>query len=129
MPVIYDAATKTARMTATRNQVANGTLELQSSANTVLAIFGLSSDGGTISGDTWTLALDANTVTGESGAGTGTTAAKARIKDSGGTVRISGLTVGLSTSSADLKMINTSITSGQSVTINSATVQHAADPV
>ena len=128
MSVIYAMAVKTARITATRNAVANGTLELQSSANTVLAIFSLSADGGTISNDTWTLVFDADTVNGETAAGAGTTATKARIKDSSGNVRISGLTVGATGSGADLQMINASISSGQSVTISSATIQHAADP-
>ena len=129
MPVVYNTAVKTARLNAVRTAAASGTLELVSAANTVLAVFSLTSSAGSVSADVWTLAFAANTVNGASAAGAGTNAASARIKDSGGTIILSGLTVGLSSSSADLKMINTSITSGQSVTINSATVQHAADPV
>jgi hypothetical protein len=128
MPVIYDATVKTARMTATRDAVANGTLELQSASNVVLAIFGLSADGGTVSADVWTLVFDSDTVNGLVASGSGTTATKARIKDSGGTVRISGLTVGLPDSGADLELINTSISNGQPVVIDSATFQHAPDP-
>lgn len=128
MPVVYNMAVKTARMTTTRNQVANGTLELLSAANAVLAIFGLSADGGTISNDTWTLVLDATTVNGEAAAGAGTNATKARIKDSGGTPRITGLTVGLPGSGADLIMVNTSITSGQAIGPTSGSIQHAPDP-
>ena len=128
MPVIYDATVKAARMTATRDIFANGTLELMSASNVVLAIFGLSADAGDVAADVWTLEFDAGTVTGTAGAGVGTTATKAQIKTSGGTVRISGLTVGLPESGADLELINTSISNGQPVVIDSATFQHAPDP-
>ena len=37
MAVTYDTATKTARMTATRDECANGTLELRTSGDAVLA--------------------------------------------------------------------------------------------
>jgi hypothetical protein len=121
MPVTYAAAVKTARMTATRDQVANGTLQLGTAGMAVvLAEFGLSADGGTISGDTWTLVLDAGTVT---ATGSGTPAA-ARIRNSGGTALITGLTVGLSGSDINLDSLN--ITAGQQVTLTSATIQHAA---
>ncbi|PWE57667.1 hypothetical protein DEM27_00185 [Metarhizobium album] len=128
MPPIYDTTVKTARMTATRDSVANGTLEILSAANVVLATFGLDADGGSVSGDVWSLELDAATVAGEDAAGAGTTATKGRIKNSGGTVRVTGLTVGDPASSADIKLINTSISDGQDVTINSAQIQHAPDP-
>lgn len=119
MAVTYTTAAKTARITATRDHFANGTLEIQTSADAVLATFGLSASGGTISGDTWTLVFDAGTVT---ATGTGT-AAKAVIKTSGAVADITGLTVGLSAS--DINLNNTSITTGQSVTLTSATIQHA----
>lgn len=127
MPVIYDAAVKTARMNAVRTSVADGALELLSNANQVLASFGLAADAGAVAGDTWTLALDANTVNGLVAAGAGTNATKARIKDGGGTVRVSGLTVGAVGSGAQLEMLNTSISSGQPVTLNAATIKHAPD--
>jgi hypothetical protein len=50
------------------------------------------------------------------------TAAAARLKDGGGNIVISGLTV--STSGADVVLNATAISAGQSVTINSATIQH-----
>jgi hypothetical protein len=104
MAVTYDAAVKTARITATRDQVANGTLEIgTASMAAVLA----------------TLAFDAGTVA----AGAAGTAAAARIKDSGGTARITGLTVG--TSGSDINLDNTSIANGQNVTLSSATLTHA----
>jgi hypothetical protein len=123
MAVTYDNTVKAARMTATRDAVANGTLELLSAGDVVLAIFGLSATGGAISNGVWTLAFDASTVSGESGASTGTAATKAQIKTSGGTARITGLTVG--TSGTDIVLDNTSIASGQSVSLTSATITHA----
>lgn len=120
MAVTYNTATKTARMTATRDYYADGTLEIMTSANAVLATFGLSGTGGTVSTDTWTLAFDAGTVT----AGATGTAAKAQIKTSGGTAGLTGLTVG--TSGSDINLSTTSINSGQNVTLSSATIQHAA---
>lgn len=121
MAVTYTAAVKTDRITATRDYFANGTLEIQASGGAVLAVFGLSATGGTISGDTWTLVFDASTVVATGGAPTD--AAQAVIKNSGGTVGISGLTVG--TSAADIILDNVSINTGQNVTLSSATIQHA----
>jgi hypothetical protein len=119
MAVTYDASVKTARITATRDAVANGTLEIgTASMASVLATFGLSATSGTVSGSVWTLAFDASTVA----ASAGGTAAAARIKDSGGTARITGLTVG--TSGSDIILDNTSINSGQNVTLSSATITH-----
>lgn len=119
MAVTYTTAAKTARITATRDYHANGTLEILTAADVVLATFGLDAAGGTIAGAVWTLVFDASSVT---AGGTGT-AAKAQIKNSGGTVGISGLTVG--TSGSDINLNNTSINSGQTVTLSSATITHA----
>lgn len=128
MAVIYDAATKAARMTATRDMVAGGTLELMSAADQVLAIFTLTATGGGIAGAVWTLEFVAAEVNGLAAAGAGTSAAKARVKDSSGTARITGLTVGLPSSSADIKLVNVSITENQPVTLTAATFTHAPDP-
>jgi hypothetical protein len=122
----YDNTVKAARMTATRDAVADGTLEILSAADAVLAIFTLTLAGGTVSNAVWTLAFDSNSTTGEAAAGAGTTATKAQIKDSGGTARITGLSVG--TSGSAINLDNTSIASGQTVTISSATFTHAVDP-
>jgi len=120
MAVTYDNTVKAARMTATRDAVANGTLEIGTAGMAaVLVTFGLSATGGTISNGAWTLAFDASTVA----ASAGGTAAAARIKDSGGTARITGLTVG--TSGSDINLDNTSINSGQNVTLSSGTLNHA----
>jgi hypothetical protein len=119
MPVTYNTAVKTSRMTATRDYFVSGTLEIQTSGDAVLATFTLTNPGGTVTSGVWTLAFSNSTVT----ASAGGTAAKAVIKNSGGNAHITGLTVG--TSGADVNLSNTSITSGQSVNLTSATITHA----
>ena len=120
----YAAAIKTARMEATRDAVAGGTLEVRDDTDAVLAGYDLTLVGGTVTGDTWTLAFDETTVaaTAEGDAD------NIVIKNSGGTVLISGLSVGLSGSGANAIIDTTSIGIGQLLTITSATIQHAADP-
>ena len=122
----YDSVVKADRMTATRDAVADGTLEIQAANDDVLAIFVLTLAGGSVTDAVWTLAFDSNSTTGEAAASTGTTATKARIKNSGGTARITGLSVG--TTGSAINLDNTSIASGQTVTISSATFTHAVDP-
>jgi hypothetical protein len=124
MPITYDNTMKAARMTATRDAVVSGTLEIQAANNDVLAIFTLTNPGGTVSNAVWTMAFAASSVTGQAAAGSGTTATKAQIKNSGGTVRITGLTVG--TSGSDINLNNTSIANGQTVTLSSAAFTHAS---
>jgi hypothetical protein len=122
MAVTYDNTMKAARMTATRDAVANGTLEIGTAGMAaVLVTFGLDAAGGAISNGIWTLAFDATTVAATAGG----TAAAARIKNSGGTSRITGLTVG--TSGTDIIVDNTTIANGQNVTLNGdQTITHAA---
>lgn len=106
-------------MTALRDLVADGSLEIGTSGmGTVLATFGLSASGGSVSGPDWTLAFDSDTVVSTA---TGT-AASARIKDSSGTVQITGLTV--ATSGADIIVNQTDIAIGQYVTVSYAMLSH-----
>ncbi len=119
MAVTYNAAVKTPRITATRDYFANGTLEIMTAADAVLATFGLNAAGGTIAGSVWTLVFDASPV---AASATGT-AAKAQVKTSGGSAHLTGLTVG--TSGSDINLDSTSITSGQNVSLTSATITHA----
>lgn len=119
MAVTYNAAVKTARITATRDYFADGTLELLAGP-TVIATFALSTSGGTVSGDTWTLVFDASTVA-ASAAGT---LDGAQIKTAGGLAHLTGLTVG--TAAADVIVDNTNVASGQNITISAASIQHAA---
>lgn len=120
MAVTYTTAVKTARMTADMTHFVNGSLVIGTSGmGTVLATFTITSGGGSVTGDTWTLAFTASSVT----ASASGTAAAAQIKTSGGIADITGLTVG--TSGSDINLNNTSINSGQTVTLSSATIQHA----
>lgn len=119
MAITYNSAVKEDRMQATMAYFANGTLEILTSGDAVLATFGLDAQGGTVSGAVWTLVFDASTV-----AATGTgTAAKAQVKTSGGSAHLTGLTVG--TSASDIILDSVSITSGQDITLSSATITHA----
>ena len=122
MAITYSVPLKTARMTATRDYLADGTLEILDAGDVLLVAVGLSATGGTVNNDVWTLAFD-----GPSDAvGTGT-AAKAQIKDSGGVAVITGLGVGMTGSGSDVEMQNTSLASGQTVTVTSATIQHSTE--
>lgn len=126
MASTLSTAAKTAAMTAIRDYFANGSLELLAANNTPLATFGLSTAGGSIANDTWTLAFDSSTVQGLAAAGTGTNATKAQVKTAGGTAGLTGLTVGASGSGADIEFDNVNIATGQNVILSSATLQYSA---
>ena len=120
MPVTYSTGAKNARMTAVRDLCADGTLELLTSNDTVLLSLGLSTAGGSVTGGVWTVTFDG------AAAATGTgTAARARIKAASGTVVVDGLTVSATGGAGDVRLDNTSIASGQSVSPGSFTVTHA----
>lgn len=126
MPVTYSTAVKTARMTAVRDQIDAGTgagiLQIGTTGmGTVLAEITLNDPSGTISGAVLTLSGFPKSDTSANATGT---AAAARIRDSSGTDVITGLTVG--TTGSDINLDSVSITAGQTVTINSATITHAA---
>lgn len=129
MAVTYSTAVKTARMTATRDQIdaggAAGKLEICSAGYaSILATIPLGYSGastGTVSGAVLTLAGFPRSDTSADNTGT---AAVARIRTSSDVDVITGLTVGLS--SADVILDSLSITAAQTVTINSATFTHAA---
>lgn len=125
MTVIYSAATKTARMTAVRDQIDAGTgagiLQIGTTGMaTVLAEITLNDPSGTISGSVLTLSGFPKSDTSANATGT---AAAARVRDSSGADVITGLTVG--TSGTDVVLDSVSITIGQTLTINSATFTHA----
>lgn len=126
MAVNYSTAVKTARMTAVRDQIDAGTgagiLQIGTTGmGTVLAEITLNDPSGTISGAVLTLSGFPKSDTSANATGT---AAAARIRDSSGNDVITGLTVG--TTGSDINLDSVSITSGQTVTINSATITHAA---
>lgn len=126
MAVTYSTAAKTARMQAVIDQIDGGagagTLEIGTTGmGTVLAILTLADPSGTASAGVLTFDFDPD-ISDTSANATGT-AAEARIKDSNGTVIISGLTVG--TSGTDIVLDSTSITTGQTVTLTTGTITHA----
>lgn len=123
MAVQYSNALKDTRMaavvTAIDAGVAAATLEICTAAYAnVLCII-------TLNDPAFTEAAQAITMNGVPKSGTAIltgAAALARIKESGGSVVVQGLTVG--TSGADMNLNSTSITSGQTVTITSGSITH-----
>ena len=123
MTVIYAAALKSSRMqsviTAIDVAVPPATLEIGTAAMTaVLCIITLGDPSFTESGGVITM-----TGVPKSGTATATgTAAAARIKDGGGNIIVSGLTVGITGS--DINLNATAISNGQTVTLNSGAITH-----
>jgi hypothetical protein len=104
----------------------SGKLKLFTSADALLATFTLASTAGTVSGAVLTFS-DANGATAgilNTTASAAGTATKASISTSADVDVITGLTVG--TTGTDLILDNNVLTSGQAITINSATITHAA---
>jgi hypothetical protein len=124
MPPSYITSLKTTRMqaviTAVDVNAAPGTIEIGTTGMAaVLCIL-------TLSKPSFTEAAGVITMAGapKSGTASGTgTAAAARIKEGGGSITVSGLTVGVS--GADINLNSTAITSGQTVTLTSGTITHA----
>ncbi len=126
MAVTYSTAVKTARMQAVIDQIdagaGAGTIEIGTTGfGSTLAVLTLADPSGTAASGVLTLDFDPD-ISDTSANATGT-AAEARIKDSNGTVVISGLTVG--TSAADVVLDSVSITAGQTVTLTTGTITHA----
>ena len=127
MAVNYSTATKTARMQAVVDKIdagaGAGKLKIRNSSNTVLATLTLADPCGTVSGDTLTFDFDPDIS--DASADASGTAANAIITDDADTTIVSGLTVG--TSGTNIVLDSTSITAGQTVTITTGSIQHAAD--
>ena len=126
MAVTYPTAVKTARMTAVRDQIdagsGPGVLQIGTTGMaSILAEITLNDPSGTVTSGVLSLSGFPKSDTSANNTGT---AAAARIRDSSGTDVITGLTVGLS--AADIILDSVSITAGQTVTINSAAITHAA---
>jgi hypothetical protein len=134
MSVVYSTTLKNNRMQLVADLIAGktaassvgsataGTLVIGTSALSgatgVLASFTLGTTPGTVSSGVLTISGTPLTAT---ASGTGT-AAKAELRDNGGNVIVSGLTVG--TSASDIIINATAISSGQSVTLSSGTITH-----
>ena len=126
MAVIYPNAVKIARMAAVVSQAGTtAVLEIGTAGMaTVLATIPLGNPIAPAATGAGVLTLAGFPRSDTSADATGTAAA-ARIRTAtGGTDIITGLTVGLS--AADVILDSLSITAGQTVTINSATITHAA---
>jgi hypothetical protein len=134
MAVTYSATLKTNRMqlvadliagktaasstgTATAGSIVIGTSAL-SGATGVLVTFALGTTPGTVAGSVFTISGTPLTAT---ASGTGT-AAVGEIRNNSGTVIVSGLTVG--TSGTDIIINATAISTGQFITLSSATITH-----
>ena len=124
MAVTYTTAVKNARLDAVTTAIGTtGVLEIGTAGmSTVLATIALGNPAAAAaSGAVLTLAGFPRS---DSSADNTGTAAAARIRTaSGGTDIITGLTVGLS--AADIILDSLSITAGQQVTTNSASITHA----
>jgi hypothetical protein len=123
MSVIYDDALKTTRMQATRDAFDAGagpaTLEIGTAGMAaVLCIVTLADPASSVAGPVLTLLGVPKSGT-ATGAGT---AAEARIKDSTGLVRVSGLTVG--TGAQNVVVSNTTIAVNDIVQVDSGTITH-----
>jgi len=124
MAVNYASALKSTRMQADISAIdANaspGVIEIGTTGMaTVLVVITLAKPSFTESGGVLTMAGAPKSGTASN---TGTAAA-ARIKDGGGNVVVSGLTVGVSGS--DINLGSVSVASGQVVTLSSGTLTHA----
>ena len=125
MSVTYTTAVKNARLDAVAAQIDAGSgagkIKIRDSGNVVLATIALA--------DPCAAAAASGVLTfssfprSDTSADASGTAANAIITDSNDTTCISGLTVG--TSGTDIVLDSTSITAGQTVTLNSATITHA----
>lgn len=122
MAVTYTTAVKSSRMSAVVTAAgATAVLEIGTTGMaSILATITLANPIGTVTNGVLTLTMPRSDTSADN---TGTAAA-ARIRTAtGGTDIITGLTVGVSAS--DINLDSVSITSGQTVTINSATITHA----
>jgi len=121
MAVVYIATLKNTRLDAVTTAVgATGELEIGDSGfATILATIPLANPiGAGAAGGVLTLTMPQSDTSADD---TGT-AAEARITDGAATNIVTGLTVGLA--ATDVILDSLSITAGQTVTINSATITH-----
>lgn len=123
MAVTYVMSLKTTRMNAVKTAIdagaGAGKLEIGTSAMAAtLATITLADPCGSVTNNVLTLTMPQSDTSAD---GTGTAAA-ARIRDSDNNDVVTGLTVG--TSGTDIVLDSTSITTGQTVTIQSATLTH-----
>lgn len=124
MGVIYAASLRTTRMTAVETALDAGsgaaTLEIGTTGfASTLVTFTLSDPAGTVSGDVLTGSGMPKTAT----AAAGGVAAEALLKDSSGTVVVSGLTVGTTGTNVIISP-STTISNGQTCNLTALTLTH-----
>lgn len=124
MAVIYSTAAKNARLEGVVNTIdagsGAGVLQIGTTGmGTVLASITLADPCGTVSGGVLTFSGFPRSDTSADANGT---AAAARIRDSNGNDVITGLTVGLVGSGADIIFESVSFNVGEIITLNSATI-------
>ena len=137
MAVTYTTAVKNARMTAVKDAIDAGSAQTAgrleigtSSMAATIVTFPLrvpgSGGAGTVASGVLSLMFDSGTgsATKQASLAGTNTAAAARIRDRDLTDIVTGLTVGVGT--GDIQLDSTSITQNQNVTINAATITHAA---
>lgn len=128
MSVTYATEVKTARMQAVADKIDDGAgagklLIGTTGMATTLATVTLTDPCGVAASGVLTLDFDPDISTTGSADGT---AAAAKIVNSSGADRITGLTVTATGGGGDVTLDNTSITAGQTVTITAGTITHAA---
>jgi len=126
MAVTYRASLRTTRITAVLTDIDSGagaaTVEIGTAGfAAVIAIFTLSDPSGSISGDVLTFLSMPKVTVGINGGGV---AAEARIKEFGGTVIVSGLTVGTAGTNLIISP-STTIADAQTVNLTALTITHA----
>ena len=124
MAVTYSTAAKNARLNAVVALIDAGTaagkLKIRDASNNILATFTLADPCGSVASGVLTLDFDPDISATASATGT---ANNAIVTDDADTTIISGLTVG--TTGTEVVLTSASITSGQTVTIQTGTITHA----
>ncbi len=121
MSISYSTTLKNSRLSAVVTAIgSSGYMQICTTGYTVLATIPLGNPAGSVSAGVLTLTTPASDTSADA---TGT-AVVALIKDGSDNVVASGLTVG--TTGTDIILASTSIVAAQVVTLNSATITHAA---
>lgn len=126
MAVVYTTAVKSSRMSAVNTAIGTtGVLEIGTTGMaSILATVPLSNPAGTVTNGVLTLSGMPRS---DSSADNTGVPAVARIRTAtGGIDIVTGLTVTLTGGGGDVQLDSMSITAGQTVTINSAAITHAA---
>ena len=123
MSVTYNATLKNTRMTDVVTAIGSGGyLNILNVSAVVLASIPLANPAGTVTGGVLTFSGTPLTESSANASGTATSATVSTAVNNGGTVIITGLTVG--TSATDIVLSSTNVVSGQPVTITAASITH-----